>query len=198
MLSWALLFGVIHIYTGFSLKAANLIRTRKYLDALFDVGFVYVFYNRAVFCLRSSLYRTVNPDKVVSLVNIGKYMLIIGGVLLVLTQGKAKRIYFSKLTGGLSSLYDVVGFLSDVLSYSRLLALGLATGIIASIINEISFMFDFPIVLKIILAVAILIVGHTVNFGINALGAYVHSCRLQYLEFFGKFYTGGGRKPSVP
>jgi len=192
MLSWALLFGVIHIYTGFALKAANLIRDRKYLDALFDVGFVYVFYTGAVFCLLPYI-PAVNPDKVVSLVNIGKYMLIIGGVLLVLTQGRDKKNIFSKLMGGLSSLYDVVGFLSDVLSYSRLLALGLATGIIASIINEISFMFDFPIVLKIILAVAILIVGHTVNFGINALGAYVHSCRLQYLEFFGKFYTGGGQ-----
>ena len=74
MLSWALLFGVIHIYTGFALKAANLIRDRKYLDALFDVGFVYVFYTGAVFCLLPYI-PAVNPDKVVSLVNIGKYML---------------------------------------------------------------------------------------------------------------------------
>lgn len=192
MLSWSLLFGVIHIYAGFALKAANLIRNKKYLDALFDVGFVYVFYTGAVFCLLPYI-PAVNADKVVSLVNLGKYMLIIGGVLLVLTQGRAKKNIFGKLTGGLSSLYDVVGFLSDVLSYSRLLALGLATSIIASIINEISFMFDMPIVLKAVLAVAILLVGHTVNFAINALGAYVHSCRLQYLEFFGKFYTGGGQ-----
>lgn len=192
MLSWSLLFGIIHIYAGFALKAANLIREKKYLDALFDVGFVYVFYTGAVLCLLPYI-PAINAGKAAPLVNTGKYMLVIGGVLLILTQGRSKKNIFSKLAGGLFSLYDVVGFLSDVLSYSRLLALGLATSIIASIINEISFMFDFPIVLKIILAVAILLVGHTVNFGINALGAYVHSCRLQYLEFFGKFFTGGGQ-----
>jgi V/A-type H+-transporting ATPase subunit I len=97
-----------------------------------------------------------------------------------------------KFFGGLLSLYDVVGFLSDMLSYSRLLALGLATSIIAGIINQMSVMFDIPIVIKVVIAAAILLVGHTINFGINVLGSYVHSCRLQYLEFFGKFFTGGG------
>lgn len=191
MLSWSLLFGVVHIYAGFALKAANLIREKKYLDALFDVGFVYIFYTGAVLTLLPYV-PAVNPDKAVPFVNAGKYLLIIGGILLLLTQGRDRKNIFGKLAGGLSSLYNVVSFLSDVLSYSRLLALGIATSIIASIVNELSVMFDMPIVLKIIAAVLILAVGHTVNFGINALGAYVHSCRLQYLEFFGKFYTGGG------
>lgn len=191
MLSWSLLFGVIHIYAGFALKAANLIREKKYLDALFDVGFVYVFYTGAVFFLLPYI-PAVNPDKVVPLVNAGKYMLVIGGVLLILTQGRAKKNIIGKITGGLSSIYNVVSFLSDVLSYSRLLALGLATSIIASIVNQLGVMFDMPIVLKVIAAAVILLVGHLINFGINVLGAYVHSCRLQYLEFFGKFFTGGG------
>lgn len=191
MLSWSLLFGVIHIYAGFALKAANLIRERKYLDALFDVGFVYIFYTGAVFFLLPYI-PAVNPDKVVPLVNAGKYMLVIGGILLILTQGRANRNIIGKITGGLSSIYNVVGFLSDVLSYSRLLALGLATSIIASIVNQLGVMFDMPIALKVVVAAVILLVGHVVNFGINVLGAYVHSCRLQYLEFFGKFFTGGG------
>jgi len=191
MLSWSLLFGVIHIYAGFLLKAANLIRDKKYLDALFDVGFVLVFYTGAVLFLLPYA-PAVNPEKAAPFVNAGKYLLIGGGVLLLLTQGRTSKNIFGKLAGGLSSLYNVVSFLSDVLSYSRLLALGLATGIIASIVNELSVMFDMPIVLKAIVAVLILVVGHAVNFGINVLGAYVHSCRLQYLEFFGKFYTGGG------
>jgi len=55
-----------------------------------------------------------------------------------------------------------------------------------------SVMFNFPLIIKIIIAVFILLIGHVINFAINALGAYVHSCRLQYLEFFGKFFTGGG------
>lgn len=191
MLSWSLLFGIIHIYAGFAIKAANLIREKKYLDALYDVGFVYIFYTGAVLFLLPYA-PAVNQDKVAPLVNIGRYMLVVGGVLLLLTQGRDRKNIFGKIAGGLSSLYNVVSFLSDVLSYSRLLALGLATAIIASIVNQLSVMFDMPIVLKVIVAVVILVVGHAVNFGINALGAYVHSCRLQYLEFFGKFYTGGG------
>jgi V/A-type H+-transporting ATPase subunit I len=191
LLSWSLLFGVIHIFAGYGLKAANLIRDKKYLDAVFDVGFVLIFFTGAVLFLLPFV-PSVNADAVVPLVDIGKYLLIIGGVLLILTQGRKSKNVISKFFGGVLSLYDVVGFLSDILSYSRLLALGLATSIIASIVNELSVMFDMPIVLKAIAAVVILLVGHTVNFAINALGAYVHSCRLQYLEFFGKFYTGGG------
>jgi len=191
MLSWSFLFGVIHILAGFSMKAANLIRKGKYLDALFDVGFWFIFFIGAILFMLP-FAPEVNPDKVVTLSNIGKYMLVIGGILLIITQGRAKKNIFGKFFGGIISLYDLIGLLSDVLSYSRLLALGLATGIIASIVNQMAVMFDLPAVFKAIATVFILLVGHGINFAINALGAYVHSCRLQYLEFFGKFFEGGG------
>ena len=191
MLSIALLFGVIHMYAGFAMKAANLIRKKKYLDALMDVGFWLIFYSGAVLFLLPYA-PAIDTTKIGPLVTAGKYMLISGAVLLLLTAGRGNKNIFTKFFGGLYSLYNVVGFMSDVLSYSRLLALGLATAIIAGIVNEMAVMFDLPIVFKAILAVAILLVGHAINFGINALGAYVHSCRLQYLEFFGKFFTGGG------
>lgn len=191
LLSWSLLFGIIHMYAGFGLKAANLIRRKKYLDALFDVGFRLIFYTGFIMVLLP-FAPEMNKEAAAPLVDIGLVLLIAGAILIVLTQGRDKKNIIGKFFGGVMSLYDVVGFMSDVLSYSRLLALGLATGIIASIINQMSVMFDFPLILKVILMVAILLVGHIVNFAINALGAYVHSCRLQYLEFFGKFFTGGG------
>jgi V/A-type H+-transporting ATPase subunit I len=191
MLSWSLLFGVIHMYVGLALKAANLIRRGKYIDALFDAGFWYVFFTGAVLTLLPYA-PAVNQETAAQLSNVGKYVLAAGAVLLILTQGRGKKGIIKKFFGGLSSLYDVIGFLSDILSYSRLLALGLATSIIAGIVNQMSVMFDMPIVLKVIVAAAILLIGHVINFGINVLGAYVHSCRLQYLEFFGKFFTGGG------
>jgi len=81
--------------------------------------------------------------------------------------------------------------MSDVLSYSRLLALGLATSVIASIINQMATMFGFNNILKIIAVVAILALD-TCSICNQCAGAYVHSCRLQYIEFFGKFYKGGG------
>lgn len=196
MLSWSLLFGIIHMYAAIGIRAANLIRSKKYWDALFDAGFWYIYFTGFVLFLLPYAPE-VNKEAAAFLANIGQYILIVGGILILLTQGRSKKNIIGKFFGGLSSLYNVVGFMSDILSYSRLLALGLATGIIASIVNQMSVMFDLPVVFKVIMAVLILIVGHTINFAINALGAYVHSCRLQYLEFFGKFFTGGG-KPFKP
>ena len=74
----------------------------------------------------------------------------------------------------------------------RLLALGLATGVIANVINMMASMFGGGVV-GAILFIIVFILGHTLNFGINALGAYVHTNRLQFVEFFGKFYEGGGK-----
>jgi V/A-type H+-transporting ATPase subunit I len=90
-------------------------------------------------------------------------------------------------------LYDATGFLSDVLSYSRLLALGLATGVVSQVINQLGLLGGgLKSVFTAIALFAVLIVGHTFNLLINTLGAYVHSSRLQYVEFFGKFYESGG------
>ena len=90
-------------------------------------------------------------------------------------------------------LYNVTGYLSDILSYSRLLALGLATGVIANVFNKMGSMMGGG-VLGAVLFTVIFVIGHTMNIGINLLGAYVHTNRLQFVEFFGKFYEGGGRK----
>ena len=102
----------------------------------------------------------------------------------------------SKLTGGLGSLYGITSYLSDVLSYSRLLALGLATGVVAQVFNTLGSLAGGGIAGSILLIV-VFAFGTVFNIAINALGAFVHSCRLQYVEFFGKFYTGGGR-PFAP
>ncbi len=191
-LSWSLLFGVIHLYAGFAMQAANLIRKKKYLDAILAVAPRYLFYTGVIVILLPYVPE-VNVTAVLPLVAIGKYLAVIGAIFMILTQGRGNKNIFTKVFGGVYSLYDVVGFMSDILSYSRLMALGLATGIIASIVNQMSIMFDFPALFKFILMAAVLLVGHSINFAINALGAYVHSCRLQYLEFYGKFFTGGGK-----
>ena len=136
-LSYSLLFGVIHMYVGFGIKAANLIRDKQYLDALFDVGFVLVFYTGIILVLLPYVPE-VDREAVAPLVNAGQYVALAGAALLLVTQGRNSKNIFGKIFGGLPSLYDAVSFLSDVLSYSRLVALGLATGIIASIMNELA------------------------------------------------------------
>ncbi len=102
-----------------------------------------------------------------------------------------------RLLGGLSSLYGIVGYFSDILSYSRLLALSLATGVIAMVINMIAFLFYemIPVAgLNILILVLTLVIGHSANFMISGLGAFVHSARLQFVEYFSKFMEGGGRE----
>ena len=191
MLSFSLLFGVIHIYVGLGVKAYNLYRQKKYLDIIFDVFFWYVMFTGfALFLL--PYIPIVDKEAVTGLVRLGKYLLVIGAVLLILTQGRHNKNIIGKIIGGVSSLYDLIGFLSDLLSYSRLLALGLASSVIAAIVNQLALMMGFSNILKVVFVVAVLIFGHLFNFAINALGAYVHSSRLQYIEFFGKFYEGGG------
>src|SRR5699024_8134170 len=91
------------------------------------------------------------------------------------------------------ALYGISGYLSDVLSYSRLLALGLATGVIGTVINKMGSMAGGGVFGAIVFTLVFLF-GHALNLAINALGAYVHTNRLQYVEFFVKFYEGGGRK----
>ena len=99
-----------------------------------------------------------------------------------------KRIF-----GGVAKLYDGVSILSDILSYSRLFGLGLASGVVGLVVNEVAKVFIGLIPYAgYVVAAVILLVGHVFNLAINTLGAYIHDCRLQYIEFFGKFYTGGG------
>ena len=94
--------------------------------------------------------------------------------------------------GGIASLYSITGYFSDILSYSRLMALGLVTGIIASVVNTIGAI-GGKSPLGVLIFIVVFLFGHSINIGINALGAYVHGNRLQYVEFFGKFYEGGCR-----
>ena len=176
----AFIMGIIQIYTGIILNAYKNIRAGHIADALMDQGLWLV--------LLTGLLMFVKPE----LATIGKYMALFGAVGLVLTQGRSQKGILKKLTSGILSLYDITGYLSDVLSYSRLLALGLTTGVIASVINTMAKTVSGSIVGYVAMAL-IIIGGHVFNLVINVLGAYVHSSRLQYIEFFSKFYDSGGR-----
>ena len=117
----------------------------------------------------------------------GPVLLLVGVVALIATQGRHKKGIFGKLFGGVASLYDITSWLGDFLSYSRLMALMLATSVIASVMNILG---SLP--KNIIAFVVIFLIGHFFNIGINLIGTYVHAARLQYLEFFSKFYKEGG------
>lgn len=186
LMGLSLLFGVIHIYAGLFMKALSLIKEKKVFSAIFDVGFWYIFLT-GIFLL---IIPVVAGD-IGIWSEVGKYLAISGAIGLVLTQGRAEKGIFKKGFKGVSSLYDVTSYFADVLSYSRIMALCLSTGVIAQVVNLLG-QIAGPIP-----AIFIGLIGHTINIANSALGSYVHTSRLQYVEFFGKFYEGGG-KPFQP
>ncbi len=183
LMGLALLLGIVHIYTGMLMKAIQLIREKKIFDAICDIGFWYL--------LLTGVFLLVIPivaGDIGIFSEIGKYLAIIGVIGVILTGGRKEKNIIKKCTKGVSSLYDITSYLSDVLSYSRLMALCLSTGVIAQVVNLLGGLVG-PIP-----AILVGIIGHGFNLANSALGSYVHTSRLQYVEFFGKFYEGGGKE----
>jgi V/A-type H+-transporting ATPase subunit I len=123
--------------------------------------------------------------------------LAIAGTACIVLFSSPSRNPVARFFGGLYGLYGISGYLSDILSYSRLLALGLATSVIAMVVNTLcQTALGIPWV-GWLLAALIFVGGHLFNLGISFLGGFVHSMRLQFVEFFSKFFQSGG-KPFKP
>lgn len=197
MLSFSMLLGVIHLFAGLGMKMYQLFKQKLYIDVFYDVISWYVLLISCILLLLSnSLFTNILGITFILPSNIGSIagiLAILSSIVIILTNGRESRNPFKRFLKGLYAFYGISGYLSDVLSYSRLLALGLATGVIATVINKMGSMAGDG-VLGAIVFVLVFIFGHALNLAINALGAYVHTNRLQYVEFFGKFYEGGGRK----
>jgi len=165
------------------------------------LGFVHVFFGTAL-----NMYKSVLKNKKKEALSQGAFLIMLLSIALILIGGSAgefgKAAFLASLLilifgrgflGSFAALYSLLGYFGDVLSYSRLLALGLATGVIAIVVNEIASMaFSIPYI-GVIIGLAVFLVGHSFNLVINTLGAFIHSSRLQFVEFFTKFFEGGGK-----
>lgn len=185
LLIFSLILGVIHLFIGMGIQAYMQLKEGKILAAIFDEGAWYV----TILGLAAWLCGSAAFDSE-AMQTLGMCMSIIGAAAVLIGGGRGKK-GFAKITGGLANLYNITSWISDILSYARLLALGLATGVIAQVVNTMGSLFGGGAA-GIVLFILIFIVGHAVNFAINLLGAFIHSARLQYVEFFGKFYIDGG------
>ena len=197
LLMYSLLFGCIHLFTGLGIKGYLCIRNRDGTAFVCDVVFWFLLlFGLLLLLLPSSMFASMFGIAIrfpAAVTWISRGMALGGALGILLSAGRRKGGRWGiRLALGAYDLYNVTGWLSDLLSYSRLLALGLATGVIASVVNQMGSMFGNS-VFGVLLFLAVFVVGHTFNLAINLLGAYVHTCRLQYVEFFGKFYEGGGK-----
>lgn len=115
--------------------------------------------------------------------------------LVIWGKGHGSSFFLRPLFGFLGLLNLAMGMLSNTLSYLRLLALGLVTGALALAVNLVGEQIGglLPVYLAIPVVVIIYLLGHLVNIALNTLGAFIHSGRLQFVEFFSQFFEGGGR-----
>lgn len=174
----SLVLGVIQIFTGMAVSIYQKVRRGQVMDAVCDETAWY------------AVFVCFGLAAVTGAWNIWMPVIL---VILVLTQGYGKKGIGGKLMGIGGSLYNhITGYFSDILSYSRLMALMLAGAVIAQVFNTLG-----AITGNIFFFFIISIIGNALNFGLNLLGCYVHDLRLQCLEYFGRFYEDGG-KPFIP
>lgn len=193
VLMFSVALGVVHISLGVGVNAYRRIKAGDVAGAIFeDVTTLALF---------------VVVGAVVAFPGTIGWLLPWSLVLAVVFKGRViERIFIDRsikgsLLGvgkGLGGLYGLVGYGSDFLSYTRLAALGLASLLVGDTMNRLAgLVSEVPYGIGILSAVLILVVGHAFNTVIALLGAFVHPTRLQFVEFFGKFYEGGGR-PFAP
>jgi len=183
----SLSLGVIQIYTGFIIKFIANIKENKIKTGLMDQGSWLLLISGLLLYIITNTIGSLEKYEIIT-----KYIIWAGLLSVVITQGRSNKNIILKAAGGVLSLYDLIGYFSDILSYSRLFALGLSTAVLAVVVNNFVMLFkDIPII-GIFIAALVFIIGHLFNMVISGMGAFIHSTRLQYVEYFTKFYEGGG------
>lgn len=183
----AMLLGIVQLLAGYICKAVQCWRRGEVLDGILD-GVVW-----AVFSLGAGLAIAglVEEWNIPILVTVGG---ITAGVTLVIAMIAAGRHekFFGKLSKGFGTLYGIINYMSDILSYARLYGLMLSGAVIAQIVSQYAVGFITSGGVLAVLGVLLMLVGHVFNLAIGLLGAYIHDARLQYVEFYGRFYEGEG------
>ncbi len=188
VLGVSLALGIVQVWFGILIKMIADIKRLGAKDPILDQGSWLFFLGAIAFMIVAST--GMLPPAAAAF---APRLLIAGALFVMIAAGRHAKSWIAKPFAGLYGLYGLIGYFSDVLSYSRLMALGLATGVIATVVNQMAELvqplpFIGPVVMLLILAG-----GHVFNLAINVLGSFIHSGRLQFVEFFTKFFEGGGR-----
>lgn len=193
--------GIFQIAVGYLCKAINCFKQKMVVDGILDgliwvlffIGLVFAAFNFIMDYLGIGIsdgLRSVFD----SLSTAGLIMVVATVAVAALTAGRKEK-GFGKFGKGFGAVYGLINIMSDILSYARLFGLMLSGMIIAQTFN---YKLGIPLIegggIGIPFGIIVIVIGHVFNLAMNVLGAYIHDSRLQYIEFFGKFYTGEGEK----
>lgn len=178
-------FGLLTVLVGLFLSGHQKMRMRSYAEA-YHFGFAWLFILLGlVFVITGKLL----PDMAI-LVAIGQWLALLN-VLGILVASVIAAKSLKGLGSGLYNLYNATGYVSDLVSFTRLMALGVSGASIGAAFNMIVGM--LPMGFRFTIGIFLFMALHAINLGLSLLSAYVHGARLIFVEFFGKFYEGGGR-----
>lgn len=216
---FAILLGVAQLLLGYILNAYSRCKSDGWQGLFQPLGTILIMLG-AVVLVMVWMYKPteVNPFEkfAVGPIPIGEWLIAVGGgtvaglvklmtilvavgVVFVLLFNNIGSNFFIRPVKGLWEMYNIVtGLLSDLLSYIRLFALGLAGGLLGSAFNDIALMLKDVFPGGIVLTILVMIIGHTLNFLLNAIGSFVHPLRLTFVEFYKAVGFNGGGKPFIP
>lgn len=195
MLALCAAMGIIQMFYAVFIAAYSCIKHRDWAGAIVD-NLSWVFIITGLLLMSAP-----SLGLPAALGTAGKWMAIGFAAVVLLFAGRSKKNVAGRLMSGAGKLYDVTSWLGDVLSYARIFALGLSTGVIGLVLNTLCWDMLFasfkgnPVLMVVgfIIVTVLSVALHAFMMAISTLGCFVHSARLQYVEFFGKFYEAGGK-----
>jgi V/A-type H+/Na+-transporting ATPase subunit I len=187
LLAFAVFVGIVHILIALSIKAINMYKAKEYHHFITEVSWI-------GFLLSLMSYFLISATVVKSVFLVSGFILL--ALVFIFNSGKG---VLGKVSKGLIQLYELVAFLADILSYTRLIAIGLTGAIIADVINLLAHLiYDAsPSPIAPVLFTIVLTVGHSFNLVVGLFGAYINPLRLHYVEFLPKFYKGKSRQLKI-